>query len=212
MKKYILVLLATLSACSQRVTDLDSLCRGLDNSYDCAKKIEEYQLPFFKDIVKRTDDKLILKTDNNSDVILENTDKEEDGVWYSFRDYFKGINSYLVTVNYYEGGEYYLVNKKSGGKILIPGLIKISPDGKRLVSYNVDLEAQYSGNKFVIYRVTDTGYVKEMDTDLSNWGPSDAKWINNNQLEFEKSELKDSGTTVTGKVVYVYDGNWKIRE
>lgn len=197
------------------VINLDSLCNNINNSYECAKKIEKYQLTKFSHLIKRNNNKLTLKIDNNADLILNDIDKEyDDGVWYSFRDYIKEINSYIVHIQYYEGDAYYLINKNSGEKIIIPGLVKISPNKKRLVSYNMDLVAEYTVNGFVIYNLTNTSFIKEFESkiDINEWGPSNAEWINDNQIEFEKTVFKDTSETVVGKVIYEYKGKWEIKE
>ena len=80
----------------------------------------------------------------------------------------------------------------------------------RIVSYNIDIEARYSVNGFVIYKLTDGSFIKEFEIELDDWGPSNAKWINNNQIEFEKTGWTGSQVSVIGKVRYEYSDKWKV--
>jgi len=97
--------------CAPKIVDLNSLCKNIHNSYECAQKIEKYQLSKYNDYVKRVGNKLILKINNKSDEILEDSKKDTDeSVSYTFRDYLKDINSYLLGIHYWEGGSYYLIN------------------------------------------------------------------------------------------------------
>lgn len=213
MKHLICILLLLALGCSRKVTDLDDLCKNSSNSYECAQIIEKYQIPYYSNFVKRTNQKLTLAIDNGSNLVLENNDKEEDGIWYSFRDYMENINSYIIDIQYYEGGEYYLINKFDGKKIIVPGMIKIAPDNLHFVSYNLDLEAEYSPNGFVIYKLINNTYIKEYESFTNNWGPSNIRWISNNEIEVEKMQLKNNQLSVTGKINYELKNNtWAYKE
>ncbi len=196
------------------VVNFDSLCNNIHNSYECAKKIEKHQLTNFSHLIKRNNDNLILTIENNADVIFIDKEFDDGVIRYSFRDYIKEINSYIVHIQYFEGNAYCLINKNSGETIIIPGLLKISPDKSRLVSYNVDLVAEYTVNGFVIYRLTNTSFIKEFELiiEIDEWGPSNAEWIDNNQIEFEKTVLNDTSEIVAGKVIYEFKGKWQIKE
>lgn len=199
--------------CTTKTEDLDKLCNGIGNSYECAKIIEQHQIPKYSGMVKRVDKKLIFQLDNDKELALEDKDKESQGSWFSFRDYLKEINSYIVHVQYYEGGAFCLINKKTGDKVDIPGLIEISPDKKRFVSYNIDLIAEYEKNGFTIYTLTNGTYKQEYDIELMEWGPSKVKWIDNSTIEIEKfaytTDLKD---TIIGFETYEKGENWTIKK
>lgn len=213
MKYLIYILFLFCFGCSSKVVDLDDLCKKSNNSYECAQIIERYQIPYYSNFVKRTNLKLTLKLDNGKNLVLENIDKEEDGIWYSFRDYLKNINSYLINIQYYEGGEYYLINKSNGLKIILPGLLKFAPDNLRFVSFNLDLEAQYSPNGFVIYKLVNNTYMKEYELFTNDWGISNVRWISNSEIEVDKKELKNDQLSVTGKIIYEFKNHiWRVKE
>jgi hypothetical protein len=187
------------------------LCKNVTNSYECAQKIEKYQLRHYGDLVKRDNNKLILKIDNGNDIVLENITGEFDGdMLYSFQEFFENINTYLIHIQYYEGIEFYIINKSSGEMTKVPGLIKISPDNTRLISFSIDLEAGYSPNGFVIYLIDNNSYLKDFEYYTNDWGPSNVEWITDKKIDIEKTEWKGSGLSVTGNVICEFDSNWKL--
>jgi hypothetical protein len=207
MKQFAILMMCFTIGCSPRIVDFSSICKDVSNSYVCAQKIEKFQLKQFKNSVDRIDGKLILKTDNGN-IVLEDKEKGDDVEHFSFRDYVKDINSYLIEIQYYEGGAYCLINKSSGMMITIPGLIKISPDKTRIVSYNEDLISMYTKNGFVIYRLINNSFLKEYELEIDDWGPSKADWKDNSHIEFTKTAVKDGTIQETGKMIYEYSGKW----
>lgn len=215
MMRYIttIFLIITLIGCQSRVVDVDELCKDSSNSYECAQKIEKYQIKRYKNIVIRQNNRLLLKLSNRRQLILEDIDKEGEGtVLYSFRELLEDLNIYVIHIQYYEGGKYMLINKNSGEKINIVGKIKVSPDKQRLVSYNVDLEARYCPNGFQIIRLLNDRFVKEYELIQDEWGPSNVKWISNSKLEFEKTGWQGESLEIIGKVNYIYkDNKWILQ-
>ncbi|NLE64150.1 MAG: hypothetical protein GX612_10000, partial [Bacteroidales bacterium] len=57
-------------------------------------------------------------------------------------------------------------------------------------------------------------FIKEFELiiEIDEWGPSNAEWIDNNQIEFEKTVLNDTSEIVAGKVIYEYKGKWQIKD
>jgi hypothetical protein len=208
MKKFVILILCFTIGCSPRIVDFSSICKDVSNSYLCAQKIEKFQLTQFKKSVERKDKTLVLKIDSGTDLVLEDRENGDNVERFSFRDYVKDINSYIIEIQYFEGGAYCLINKSSGKKITIPGLIKISPDKTRIVSYNEDLISRYTTNGFVIYRLINNSFLKEYELEIDDWGPSKADWTDNSHIEFAKSTVKDENVKVIGKIIYEYSGKW----
>lgn len=178
--------------------DLDSICKDIHNSYECAQAIEKYQLPFYKDYVKRQDISLILKLDNGQTKTINNKNIDTDSiVAYCFRDYLENINAYLLEIQYYEGGNYLLIDKTFNKSSVILGIPVVSNDKKRFVVSNLDLESGYTANGFLIYNIDkENGYTKEYEEYPKDWGPSKIKWINDNEIEIEQSKLDSNSNLV----------------
>lgn len=212
MKFLLPSLLILLFGCKSKINDLNSLCEGIDNSYKCAQKIEAYQIPRFDDLVKRVEGKLMLKIETGNEIELENKDKGADGVWFTFRDFMENINAYLVEVHYYEGGRYALISKTSGMMVGVPGKINVSPDHQRFISFNLDLESQFTPNGFVIYSIKNGIFLKELEMYPDDWGPSNINWINGNQIQIEKTEWKNGALEVSRVITYEYNKEWRQKQ
>ena len=101
---------------SQQGNDgLWSLCKGINNSMECAEKIENYQLKKGVSDVSRKGTKLIIALKSGKKIIF--TDSEEDnsnGKWYRYRKYLSTIQCHLIHLQYYEGGGYIFLNANNG--------------------------------------------------------------------------------------------------
>lgn len=177
---------------------------------------EHAHIAKYKDLVKRENKNLLLKTTNGKDVVLKNTDNPEDAenyATYFFEDYLKSIDAYLVMIQYYEGEEYCLISKKTGEQIIVPGQILLSPDKKRFISYNMDLEAGYSPNGFAIYLIKDNTFENEFELYSEEWGPSKVKWINNNEIEIERTVWSDNELIKDGNARCLFENSeWVCEE
>lgn len=209
MKVLTLMLILFLSGCSPKIKDLSRLCRHTSNSYACARIIEEHQLLKYSGQVQRTGDKLILKLDDKPGLMLQVSDKIPGGVWYSFRDYLKDLDSWLIHVQYYEGREYLLVHRRSGEKVLVPGIPESSPGNKRFVTYNSDLESGYTFNGFVVYRISGNAFRKEFEASPNDWGPADAKWKGDNRIVFQTESRKNGHVKPSARIIYKQEDRWE---
>ncbi|MFA6449282.1 MAG: hypothetical protein WCX65_07445 [bacterium] len=193
--------------------DLESkLCKNISSVYACSQAIEKFQLKRFGKLVKRKNKRLYLNIDSNKQVVIQDKilnklqDNENDTL-YSFRSFDKDINVYEVEIQYYESGALLLVNKANGEQIEVIGHIKRSPDKKRIISYNMDLQAGFDPNGFQILKLSNNHFIKELDVELKNWGPSNAKWINKTEVEIEKTIFSSHGETIIGTARYILKNN-----
>jgi hypothetical protein len=177
----------------------------------CTNQDEIYKLIEFNDLVERRDDKLFMKLENGQSIVLVNNQKITETVCYEFKDYIPELNSYFIDISYYEGNEYCLINKNTGFKLIIPGLFVVSPNKTHFVSYNSDIVARYSNNGFVIYRFENNKFIKEYDVLLKDWGPENARWINNIEIEFDKYCFHKNNYGIFGKINVEYKNKWKIK-
>jgi len=112
-------------------SDLDKICSQLLNSYECAQAVERVQLKKYAKFVSRQNDTLTIKLKDGTSVALENLDQ----VFYSFRDFFKNENSAVVDVQYYEGGEYLIIDIRNGKRTTTEDIAKIFPVPSRTLAY-----------------------------------------------------------------------------
>ncbi|MBX3163486.1 MAG: hypothetical protein KF900_03325 [Bacteroidetes bacterium] len=207
----ILIALVTCCTTKKEKLDLEEICKGIDNSHNCFIAIEKYQLPLNSENVRREKDTLFLKLNNGKTKKIIDKTEETNGdgcVYYNYREYDEDLNSYILNVQYYEGGDYLLINKAKGDTALIFEVPVLSPDRKRFLICNFDISG-YTTNGIAIYRIENDKIIKEYYAD-ENWGISEAEWINNDEISMEKIEYSEkSGDFVkTGNVKLKYDKNW----
>lgn len=92
----------------------------------------------------------------------------------------------------------------------------LSPDKRRLVVWNMGIEADYSPNILSVYRITNKGLTREFLIEPDDWGAKTATWRNNKTIEFSKTSLKSGGYQTqthalrfTGKSLNL-GGAWQI--
>jgi len=203
------VLMIVILGCKNSVKNLETIAEGLDNSYERAQKIEEYQLKKYSDKVQRKDSSLVLKLENNNELVLKDNGTGDGVELFSFREYYDLVKVFVIEVQYYEGGSYLLVNGKNGEKLNIFGKTKLSPDMKKIVSYNMDIFAGFSDNGFQIIDLQDNHFKIEYEYKPDNWGPENINWISNSEIEIEKYGFnKDGNAQNIGKTYFVLNENW----
>lgn len=165
----------------------NQLTDTIPNFYDRSLRIQNYLLDKFGEYFMTTDSSLILILANEQTMTFPIWD-DIKGVGYTFGHYFETINYYLIRVQFVEGNCWMLVNRDNGYKTYISGLPYLSPDNKKILTINTDLEAGYSFNGIELYSVLrdslQTEFIKE-----TNWGPVDLKWINDNQVYLKRLQL-----------------------
>ncbi|HEU0013288.1 MAG TPA: hypothetical protein VFQ45_06365 [Longimicrobium sp.] len=129
-----------------------------------------------------------------------------------------GIGYHLLRIQYYEGGAYFLVSDRTGAHENIPGPPLVSPDGRRVVSASMDLEAAYDPNRIEIWRVTPERLEKEWEAsgdacdESTPWGPSDVRWVDARTLEWVKNEHQQPDYRRTRMLLRHENGGWTLRE
>jgi hypothetical protein len=186
----------------------DSICEGLASwEQECHERIENFVIKKYSDLVSRDGETLKLSIENGEDLIFMSNSESmspENFVRYSLFNYYPAIDAYNILVTYYEGKSNRLINRKSGKSIDVVGDIAVSPNQKRFVVYNKDLETTYTFNGFYVFKVDGNNYVQEHKEGLQ-WGPGNAKWLSNTKIEFEK--IIGPPFEVEGKAVYELVGD-----
>lgn len=190
----------------------DSICEGLSSwEKECHDRIENYIIKTHGDWVSRDGETLSLSIENGEDLsFTSNRDQMsiENYVGYSLYNYYPAIDAYVVLVTYYEGITNLIINRKSGNSIDVVGDIAVSPDQKRFVVYNKDMETTYTFNGFHVFRVNGNSYEQEHKEGLE-WGPRNARWLSNTEIEFEKITSPYDEAEPDGKAVYeLVDDKW----
>lgn len=170
------------------------------NWHNRAAKIQEYLRNKSTDYFYMKDSTLVLKLANGKTESFANWDNQKDE-GYNFEHYFDKIDYYLLRVQLSEGNCWMLVNRKNGYKKYINGLPYISKDNKQIITTNTDLEAGYSFNGLELYTILEDSLQTEFSKE-TEWGPTDVKWINDNQFLLRREHFHiDSKTGNPNNIV-----------
>ena len=190
-------------------TATKEFCPGINNSLRCAESIERSRLPKNKGFVERKGNKLRLYLSNRHVVELRNLTHEEcaktehiksknaginDICHYTFWDFFRSVDYYLVFNQYWEGIGFSLVNRKTGRMFLIDDFPNLSLNNKRFIT--VDIGDAYTNDRIQIWKFISSGISLEWTyVPTGNWIGTDAEWIDDRSIRItyhipgEKDEL-----------------------
>lgn len=113
---------------------------------------------------------------------------------YVYAGHWPEEGVHVVQLVLYEGDRYVVVHDRTGEVELIPGEPLRAPQGGRLASASVDLDAMESPNRLQIWRVDSTGFHLEFNIDGGDrWGPDSVRWIGPARLAYMRLAAKDGG-------------------
>jgi tetratricopeptide (TPR) repeat protein len=197
---------------------LDELCAGIDNSYECAQAIEEHQLKNSEHArrVIRRGGELRLKLNNGRWQTLKDYQKanEDDSViQYNFREYLPELGYFLVHRQFYEGRDYLMIHDASGRGFPLQDVPVVSPDRRRLITTSNGIIGGYDPNEIQIWRATPRGLVLEQTIKPQGWGPSGANWIDNQKISLTKNlPSADRSTTRPAPATLILRGRWRVEQ
>lgn len=129
---------------------------------------------------------LFLRTDG-SPLLRSFADVASGDLWeiYSYRGRLVDSPYHRIEVGSYEGGDFLLVDERSGLHLAVDADPVLSPDGRHFASASFDLEAGFVANRVSIWRVTDPSPSAsaiplpnlEWRLEPEHWGPREVKWI-----------------------------------
>ena len=157
----------------------------LHNTGACAQYFENKLLKNHRNLFQRTDRSLSINLTNGKKKVYTDVDSDS-GTYYSVIKYFLDVGYALIHVGYLEGHSYFLLNTSNGAEWKVEGYALLSPKKKRFLIYEKDLDAEYSPNVLRIYRINPQGLDLEFDALPEHWGPSQVRWIDEQEVVFSK--------------------------
>jgi hypothetical protein len=195
--------------------DAKLICEHQENPFSCARKMENKLGTIYRDLIKRSNDKLVVVTLANGtkksfrDVF--ESDDDPNTVRYSVVDFIEDINAYLVKVSYYEGEAYQMINRASGTKYELPGPPVVSPDGKKFVAFSDDPSGEYNPHSLQIWNVTKSSFTKAYDLKNKPWGVKTAKWNSNSSVRINPVRMDDfREIDMKPKTLSMSTGKWVV--
>jgi hypothetical protein len=168
---------------------LNDICRGLENSYDCAQAVERAQLPKYPRQVVRQKGELRLTLKTGKTVVLKDSEEKvgetvSKFIFYSFREHLKNIGYFLVHTQFWEGDGYLMINDRTGRQYRIHDLPILSPDQQRLAT--ISFSVAYNPSDIQIWRLTPVSMTLEWSLEPEDWRPSGGVWLDNDTLTLVK--------------------------
>jgi hypothetical protein len=140
-------------------------------------------------LIKKNKDELVLSIAGNKKVILRdslaNSDNTEQ-VTYNYIGHFKEAGLYVIKVQYYETGEYILINDKTGVKTKVWGEPKLSPDKKHIVCASNAVGYDIMPNGIQMWLIQKGNLNLDWEYKQEQWGPDGIIWENENIFYFTK--------------------------
>lgn len=167
-------------------TDFDALedpFKNIDTSE--ASRMQKYA-----SAVSRKGDSLIITCTNNTVKYIVNNNDEESNAFasYTFLKDMPEINQWLLMATYYEAYGYMLIDKTSGDSTVLYGMPVVSPDKKHILTFNQDLEANFTFNGFQLFEMQHAAPILIGTKELYTWGPDQVKWKDANTLLVQQAK------------------------
>lgn len=201
---------------SQRPAALDpaAICDTINNSFRCARAIEERALPGSR-VAERHGDTLVLElADGDTARLVDRPGEGGDVVHFSYQDHWPDRGYVVIQQQYYEGSEYLLVDDQTGARTTVPERPLPAPGGDRFAVLSFDLEAGYGPNTLQIWQFTAEGPRMEWETNPDTWGPTEGRWAGPHRLEFTRAcpAVPDDATECGGRATVERSGSDWILE
>jgi hypothetical protein len=120
----------------------------------------------------------------------------------------------LVEVVLMEGGQFLLIDERTGAELDIDGVPIVSPDGSRFATASLDLVAGHVPNRLAVYRFTPDGIEREWVHEPRGWGPSEVEWLDATTLRFQRNtiDLDTAPHTVSqiGATARLGEAGWRL--
>lgn len=169
------------------------------NSHERAIFIEKYLAEKFKKYFKANDSTLTLFLRNDKELRFPKWDEEKDA-GYNFEHYFSDIDYILLHVQWGEGNDWMLVNRKNGFKKNIIGEPYVSPSSKRILTVNSAMPG-YGDSGIELLSVSGDTLKNEFGV-LRNWGATGAKWLTDDKVIIEE-DTSDSGENKVYEIMLI---------
>lgn len=179
----------------------DSLARKYANTHERAIAFETIQMRKYRHLISRNDSILTLSLSTGEVLrLVDQAPGQDNSRHYLFEEYVDSLGTYLVYVQFYEGGEHLLVSKDLGEQVSVLG--EPQSYGNRLLCFNGDLVAGYGLNA-IQYLGTEDGTYRQLALfEISNWEPVDIRWVNDKQFIVKKNNRPADGTPDGSDITY----------
>lgn len=201
------------------------ICMYQTNTHECARAVEAFQLRHGHPRLARRDSAFVIQLPGGDSAMVEDRPGDRYGVGsvsHSYLGYLPALAQHLLEIQYYEGGDFLLVDATTGRRQEIPSLPRVSPDGRRFAVFSSAMDT-YASNALQIWRASETGLRLEWEAgigrgddagvrggDGAEWGPRDVIWTDREALRvyLEVSGDRAGGVPAGSATLRREDDGW----
>ena len=181
----------------------EDVCNTVYNTLECAEAREAVIGEIYPDLFSSDDKELrISLMDGKSKAYqhygLDGEEPGEDATKYTLINYFPDFELVLIEIQYYEGGGFILMSRKTGRDTKVFHEPIFSPDRRHFVTNSADLQAGYDVNGFEIYSMEGTFPLQIHAETPNDWAPAKVTWLDNSSFEIERFEMDLEGNSPDG--------------
>lgn len=140
--------------------------------------------------------------------------KPQEELSYTYFGYLDKMGFFVVQATETEGGHYVLINDKTGQETIIQGTPKPSPNGKYLVTTNVDTAEGFEFNGIQIWGFTEMGFEKQMERVLEGEEAYYPQWLDNKtvRVSVQPMESRSNGAADELLILHTSTGEWEYED
>ena len=203
-----------LPAANQHFTR-DALCRGIDNSFRCARAVETTLFAASNGGASRRHDTLFIRLSNSS--VRAFADEQVGGppprhvepAAYTLLGGLPGTQLLLLHTQFGEGNGFTLVHTGTGRASFVEGWPLVSPDGRSVLVAESD---EFNRIGVFVYELQSDSLVPVLRLEHQNWTPGLAGWTSANEAWVEQRidniAFPDSSRVVGKSILRRINGRW----
>jgi len=151
--------------------------KNFEQFNNCRQKVKEQQLKKDHQFITQTEDGFEIKLLSGETRTLQNsTEENEDFRQYEYLYYIEKLGYFVFRVNFYEAGQFLLIDDKFGYSRPISGFPVPSPDFKHIITTNADAAAGFEFNGIQLYGFTDLGMEIFFEQEYEFYEPFLPEW------------------------------------
>lgn len=176
----------------------------------CSTRLAYKQLKSDSRFVKLRRGELVFTLLNGQLKALKNQEK----LSYTYFGYLDKMGFFVVKVVEAEGGHYLLINDKTGQETIIQGVPKPSPNGKYLVTTNVDSAEGFEFNGIQVWGFSETGFEKQLERELEDEEAYYPQWLDNKtiRVSVQPKQNMSKGAADELLILYTAEGEWEYED
>lgn len=189
--------------------------RNLERYHRCIEKIAAQELKAASKYIKATKDGYqvtLLSGETRNLVNSYGSEEDPDLRVYEYRHYLDKLGYFVFKIHRYEAGDYILMNDKFGYATPLAGMPRMSPDRKKILVTNADVDAGFEFNGIQLLEITDQGFQTVFEESMDNFAPHHPVWIDEKNIEFMllSPEADQKRWKVKAKLSQDEQGEWAL--